>query len=85
MSSSRVDVSRIVEFLQAPPVDDEEHGSDVDQEEAEGAAVDIADDAAAQADVMEEGDYKRGQRFKRLFAVLSSAAVSHDCGFKACK
>jgi hypothetical protein len=38
--------------------------------------IDIADDAGAQADVVETSDYKRGQRFKKLYATLSNPAVS---------
>jgi hypothetical protein len=38
--------------------------------------VDIPDDAAAQEDTMDEADYKRGQRFKKLYVLLSSPAVN---------
>jgi hypothetical protein len=42
----------------------------------EDVAVDMPEDAAAQADAMDENDYNRGKRFKRLYAILSSAQVS---------
>jgi hypothetical protein len=47
----------------------------MDQDRPDDEPLDIADDAAAQADTMDEGDYKRGKRFKKLYAVLSSPAV----------
>jgi hypothetical protein len=40
-----------------------------------GEQMDIADDAVAQEQEMDDGDYKRGKRFKKLYAVLSSQRV----------
>ncbi len=37
--------------------------------------MDIADDANAQTEAVNESDFKRGQRFKRLYATLSNPMV----------
>jgi hypothetical protein len=40
-----------------------------------GGELAIADDAESQGETMDESDYKRGQRFKKLYAVLSGPLV----------
>jgi hypothetical protein len=42
---------------------------------AEVWQMDIADDANAQSDAVNESDFKRGQRFQRLFATLANPLV----------